>query len=296
MGALSDRLTRRLTERLGRRLARGAEPTRHVVLDYPIRPEPRWGWGKPPHPRLHEIVSRSRDAARTTLERVLAYRDDLVRIPRDADPDSGEPAWRNVWLPGLDAASLYGIVRAQAPRRYLEIGSGVSTAFARRAIRDGGLATKITSIDPSPRRAIDALCDEVVRRPLEDVALETFDALEPGDVLFVDSSHHAFMNSDATVVFLEVLPRLRPGVWVQIHDVFLPYDYPAETWPTFRFYSEQYLLAAMLLANPDAIEIVLPCAFVSEDPELSRVLDPLWSAMPMEGVHRTGGSFWFVTR
>ncbi|MGH7802764.1 MAG: class I SAM-dependent methyltransferase [Candidatus Binatia bacterium] len=238
----------------------------------------------------------ARQPSAETLERVLEHRDDLLRISADGAPGGAEPAWRNVWLPGLDAAALYSILRWKAPRRYLEIGSGVSTTFVRRAIRDGKLATRITSIDPSPRREIDALCDEVVRRPLEEVPLETFDSLEPGDVLFVDSSHHAFMNSDVTVVFLEVLPRLRPGLLVQIHDVFLPYDYPAAAWPTLRFYSEQYLLAAMLLANPEAVDIVLPCAFVSEDPELSRVLDPLWGALPPDGIHRTGGSFWFVTR
>src|SRR5690606_30946570 len=94
---------------------------------------------------------------------------------------------------------------------------------------------------------IDMICDNVFREPLEDVGLEIFDALGAGDILYIDNSHRAFMNSDVTVVFLDILPRLKPGVLVQIHDVTLPYDYP-EVWID-RHYSEQYLLAAWLLAR-----------------------------------------------
>jgi len=227
---------------------------------------------------------------------MLEYRADLCRIARQSDAESTEPRWINVWLPGLDAAALYAILRRLRPKRYFEVGSGHSTAFARRAIRDGDLATEIVSIDPAPRRAVESICDRVIREPLESISLELFDELEPGDVLFVDSSHYCFMNSDATVVFLEILPRLRSGVWVQLHDIFLPYDYPPNVNASFQFYSEQYLLAASLLADPDLFEIVLPNAFVAEDAELSRVLSPLWEDPALAGVLRTGGSFWFVTR
>ena len=64
------------------------------------------------------------------------------------------------------------------------------------------------------------------------------------------------MNSDATVFFLEILPRLPGGVLVGIHDVFLPYDYPRDY--ADRYYSEQYLLAAHLIAGNPALEPVLP--------------------------------------
>ena len=97
--------------------------------------------------------------------------------------------------------------------------------FARHAIRTGNLKTTIMSIDPKPRAEIDSLCDRVMRLPLELCDLNLFRELEPGDILFFDGSHRIFANSDVTVFFIEVLPRLKPGVLVHVHDIFLPADY-----------------------------------------------------------------------
>ena len=83
-----------------------------------------------------------------------------------------------------------------------------------------------------------------------------------------------FTNSDVAVIFLEVLPRLQPGVLVHLHDIFLPYDYPPE-WRD-RYYSEQYVLAAMLLGQTSRFNVALPNAFIGRDPELRAVLAPLW--------------------
>jgi hypothetical protein len=101
------------------------------------------------------------------------------------------------------------------------------------------------------------------------------------------------MNSDVTMLFLDVIPRLPAGVLVQVHDVTLPYDYPAQ-WID-RYYSEQYLLAAYILAHETALDIVLPCLFASLDPELHGILTPFWSADWMQGAETHGGSFWFRT-
>jgi hypothetical protein len=98
----------------------------------------------------------------------------------------------------------------------------------RRRARDprGGLETSITSVDPEPRREVDALCQHTIRRPLEEVDVAVFDNLQPGDIVFMDGSHRVFTNSDSTVFFLDILPRLGDGVVVGIHDIFLPFDYP----------------------------------------------------------------------
>lgn len=293
---MTARMERLLLRWLRRRQAAGADGVRDITLDYPIRPQPRYGYGKPPHPLLHAILDRSRARYRAALEAIVALREDLWKIPAERGGDGSDPHWINVWLPGLDSAALYALLRERAPTRYFEIGSGVSTSFARRAIVDGALASRLVSIDPKPRRAIDRLCDRVIRRPLEDLDLALFDELEPGDVLFVDSSHYCFMNSDVTVLFLELLPRLRPGILVHLHDVCLPYDYPLDVNESFPFYSEQYLLAATLIADPDRFELVLANAFVSADRDLSRIVEPLWSHPAMAGVARTGSSFWFLTR
>jgi hypothetical protein len=95
------------------------------------------------------------------------------------------------------------------------------------------------------------------------------------------------------VFFLEIIPRLAPGVLVQVHDICLPYDYP-RGWED-RWYSEQYLLAAYLLGGAAGIRIVLPNAFVSAEESLRSVCDPVWDAPGFEQVERRGSSFWFET-
>jgi len=264
-----------------------------ITLDYPIHPVPRWGHGRPPHARLHRILDSGREQYRSHLRSILALEPGLrsipVALPQD-DPIA--PAWANPWFSGLDLAALYMFITRNRPSRYLEIGLGWSTKIARRAARDTGTPLHITSIDPQPRAEIDQICDEVLRKPAEDVGPAMTSALEAGDILFVDSSHRAFTNSDCVIFFLEILPDLKPGVLVHIHDIFLPYDYPPE-WNE-RYYSEQYLLAAWLIAGGGRFTVELPNMFVSRDQDLRRELDPLWTG-DLAGVQRDGGSFWLRT-
>ncbi|MCW3840458.1 class I SAM-dependent methyltransferase [Micromonospora yasonensis] len=247
---------------------------RPIFVDFPVRSEPRFGYGRPDHPGLTELLDRRREAYAARLRRFLDHGDRLAAVPLRGDLDSGAPYWVNGWLPPLDALALYGFLVEHDPKRYVEIGSGNSTKFARRAVRDHRLRTRITSIDPAPRASVDVLCDEVVRAPLERADLSLFDELEAGDVLFFDGSHRSFMGSDVTVFFFEALPRLRSGVLVQVHDIMLPRDYPPQ-W-RHRHYNEQYLLAAFLLAAPERWQVELPNAFVAGDPELREVAAPLW--------------------
>ena len=276
-----------------RRLLKGHQI---VFLDYPVTPEPRWGFGKPAHAQLAERLGRDREAYKTTLAGFLRFQEQLVKIPQQAAADSPEPSWVNKWLPAPDAVASYCFLASSQPKRYVEVGSGYSTKFARRAIRDLGLGTKITSIDPHPRAEVDALCDTVLRKPLQDLGDHAiFDALEPGDIFFIDCSHVCLTNSDVAVAFLEIVPRLKPGVLVQVHDIVLPYDYPPQ-WGD-RYYSEQYLLAFALLEGSAGFEVVLPNAYVTGDRELSQVLAPLWSHPAMAGVDGGGGlSFWLRTK
>lgn len=119
------------------------------------------------------------------------------------------PFWLNTWLPPLDAMALMGMLAERRPKHYLEIGSGMSTKFARHAIDALGLATHVVSVDPEPRSEIDALVHQVIRKPLERVSASLFDALTPGDILFFDGSHRSFPGSDVTVFFLEICRACR---------------------------------------------------------------------------------------
>jgi len=269
-----------------------------IYVNYPMNPKPRFGGDLPRHGALHALVAAGSARYEAELRAYAGCAAELAAIPFERDESRPEqPCWNNDWFSGLDAFALYGKIAVEAPSRYYEIGSGNSTMFARRAVADRGLGTEIVSLDPFPREEIDGICDRVVRKPLEEAGLSLFEELESGDVLFVDSSHYVFQNSDANIAFLEILPRLKPGVNIHFHDIFLPDDYPA-SWSR-RYYNEQYLLAAYLLAQPTdspAYEITFPSYFVSRDAGLSSlassVLDPIGSGK----VPAAGGSFWLRKR
>ena len=252
---------------------------------------PRFGHGAPPHPAVHRWIAAHRPAYAELLGRLAAaYGPVLATFPRTPPPGSPEPALIQEWLPGGDLLALYGLVRELAPARYVEIGSGTSTKVVARARADAGLATRITSVDPAPRSEVDGLCDEVVRRPLEQVDPARFDALEAGDVLLMDGSHVAFMGSDVVAFTFDVLPRLAPGVVVGIHDIFWPDDYPAE-WEGYRF-NEQYVIGGLLLGQPTWLEPLLPVWYACNDPELGELLAPVWAQPELEGVAPVGSTLW----
>ncbi len=253
--------------------------------------KPRWGYKAPPHVGLYRILNKKRSFYQEMLTQFLDFKEGFLNIQKEPDKSKPyEPNLYNPWLPGLDSFTLYSFIRHYKPDKFVEIGSGNSTKFAARAIRDANLKTKILSIDPQPRAEIDSLCNDLVRRPVEDIDLKFFDQLNPGDILFVDNSHRCFMNSDVVTVFIDILPKLKTGVLVEFHDIFLPNDYPPH-WGE-RFYSEQYLLAAYLLAEGTRFEILLPNAFISHDPELLAVLNPMFSDPRWMETKRGGGSFW----
>lgn len=264
-----------------------------LFLEYPVRPRRRWGYGAPPHPALAALMDAGRDGYGRLLAELPAFAPGLARIGPNGDRP-GEPFWDNDFCRGLNAASLYALPALFGARRYLEVGSGHSTRFVRRSVRDHGLALTITSIDPEPRAEVDALCDQVIRRPLEDLEPGLIDQLEANDILMIDSSHRCFQNSDVTVVFLEILPRLRPGVLVYIDDIYLPFDYPPE-WHA-HWYSEQYLLGVLLLADAGRRwEVLLPCAFIGADPVLRGPVDALWERVG-RGHQGYGNGLWLRVR
>lgn len=210
-------------------------------------------------------------------------------IPTDGEHPT-RPHWANDWVPALDALSLCGLILEHRPARYIEVGSGTSTKFARAVIDFFGLKTAIVSIDPHPRAEINALCDDTIRAPLEDVSEGFFEALSASDMVFMDNSHRSFQNSDATVFFTEILPSLPTGTIYGVHDIFLPYDYPAIFLD--RFYSEQYLLAAYLFGGHGGDELVLPCHSASREASLGAPIAALASACGIPVNLMAGGCFW----
>ena len=263
----------------------------NLFLEYKVKLKPRYGHGLPAHPELNKIIDANRETYKKLLRKALTHKKQIWTI-RDSRVESDllKPAWNNGFLPGLDMIGIYTMLARFKPKRYLEIGSGHSTRVAHKAIIEQELSTEFISIDPKPRTEIDQLPNRIIRKPFEDIDFDIVSELDEKDILFIDNSHRILPNSDSMVFFMEILPRLKRGVIVQIHDIYLPYDYPR--FMCDRFYSEQYGLACYLLSNPDKYETILPNYFISEDEELSELIAPIWKHENLQNVERHGGSFW----
>jgi predicted O-methyltransferase YrrM len=190
------------------------------------------------------------------------YRSELSVLPISDVGDNGYFR-NNGWFESVDADVLYGVIRRVQPARVIEIGSGYSSRLAARAIHDGNLNTKLICVDPSPRVDIRRSSDEFIQSPVEDLPIsELTERLHPGDLLFIDSSHVINAGGDVPYLYLQVLPRLRPGVLIHAHDIFLPFEYPQEFVVKERWgWNEQYLLYALLIGNSD-LEILWPSCYM----------------------------------
>lgn len=155
-----------------------------------------------------------------------------------------------------DAEFWYNLIRAIKPKRIIEIGSGHSTKMARLAImanihEDATYACQHICIEPYEMPWLEKLGIEVIRKPVEEVDPSFFDVLEENDILFIDSSHMIRPQGDVLYEYLELLPRLKSGVIVHVHDIFSPYDYPEWMTEDMLLWNEQYLLEAFLTQNSE---------------------------------------------
>lgn len=166
----------------------------------------------------------------------------------------------------LDAMLLYFMIRDLKPRRYIEIGSGLSTYYCSIAANENakmGMRTHITCVDPYPFEKLYTLPNvEIIKKEVQDVEPSYFRELRARDVLFIDSSHVVRIGGDVPYLYLEVIPSLAKGVVIQSHDIPFPYNipYPPNFYlfglerPLFR--TEAMLLQA-LLCHSDAYKIIM---------------------------------------
>ena len=210
--------------------------------------------------------------------------------------DTGDPTEYHTGSPNfsaLDAWMLQAMLRHLEPARVLEVGCGWSslvTARVNRELRGG--AIDVTCVEPYPPEFLTGGVDGIGRliaAPVQDVPLDAFLALEAGDVLFIDTSHVIKTGNDVQYLYQEVVPRLRPGVAVHIHDIFLPFDYPQEWVLVGRGWNEQYLVESFLAFNRE-FEVTLGvgwlCAFHR----------PAVAEAAGDAVHGGGGSLWITRR
>ena len=159
----------------------------------------------------------------------------------------------------IEAQALHAVVRHLKPGAIVEVGSGVSTHCMLQALASNAKSANLHCIDPHARGTLASPCRDVRltidARPVEHVPVTQFDRLDAGDLLFIDSSHAVKAGGDVNFLVLEVLPRLKRGVWVHFHDIYFPYDFPRDLLLNYTFYNETSLLRAWLTHNSRA-EIV----------------------------------------
>jgi hypothetical protein len=103
-----------------------------------------------------------------------------------------------------------------------------------------------TFIEPYPNRLYSLLSErdkslyEIIDKPIQDVEINILDALNTGDILFIDSLHVVKVDSDVNYLLFEILPRLKPGVLVH----FL--EYPKQWIKSGVVWNETYFLRAFL--------------------------------------------------
>ena len=164
----------------------------------------------------------------------------------------------NGYFESVDAEVAYSMVRYMKPRRVVEVGAGYSSRVMAAALemnlKADGIRGELITIDPFPHRLPqNSLSDRVhlIPQTVQKVELEVFLSLRDGDVLFLDSSHVVGVGSDVVREYLEIVPRLAAGVMIHAHDIFIPGEYPRDAvLHNLAFWSEQYLLQALLMFNP----------------------------------------------
>ncbi|MCI0600590.1 MAG: class I SAM-dependent methyltransferase [Beijerinckiaceae bacterium] len=166
----------------------------------------------------------------------------------------------------IEAQALHGVIRSLKPPRVIEIGSGVSTHCLLEAVKKNGPEhkTEITCIEPYPRAWLRRAPVTLIESPLQEVPAEQFDTLEEGDFLFIDSTHTVRVDGDVNRIILEILPRLKPGIVVHFHDIYLPYDYQRDSDHSIFQWMETALLHAFLIGNRN-IEILFSLSHLHYD-------------------------------
>jgi len=226
----------------------------------------------------------AKDPMTTELPGIDLHRDAQRQLVSDLLPTIKDFPWRDYETPEKrfhlgsanqnfswsDAIFLQAMLRHLRPKHVIEVGSGFSSALmldTNDLFLDGKV--RFTFIEPYPvllnqrLRQTDRHSVTIHARPVQEVPVEAYDALQAGDILFIDSSHITRAGSDVNFLLFDVLPRLRPGVIIHVHDIFWPFEYPAEWLELGRAFNEAYALRAFLQFN-SAFEIMLWVPFVNK--------------------------------
>jgi len=224
----------------------------------------------------------------------LEYANELKELELDKKKiNDSDFSIRNGGFASGDADFLYQFIRAIKPKKVIEIGCGESTKVIQMALRvnnyESGESSSHYCIEPYEQRWLDDYPGVVlIRERVETLSFDWSQALDSNDLLFIDYSHMIRPQGDVLVEYLRIIPSLKKGVFVHVHDIFSPRDY-LEEWivKDVRFWNEQYLLEA-LLSHTNRYKVVAALNQLKQNHyfELSRVC-------PYLTVDREPGSLYF---
>ena len=191
-----------------------------------------------------------------------------------------------------DASVLHAMLRLHRPKRFVEIGSGWSSACAVDTVEKYlNFECELTFIEPFPKLLRELIGKtkrrvQIIDQPVQQVPLRIFETLEAGDFLFIDSTHVLSTGSDVCFELFEILPRLASGVFVHFHDMFWPFEYP-RAWAVDenRSWNELYAVRAYL-TNNDLWRIV----FFND--YFRRFEHPMIEATYPQFLRNSGGALW----
>ena len=220
------------------------------------------------------------DSGRKLVPQLQPFARELDSLPYDKQ--EGAAFWfNNKSFTDFDAAVVYSMLRLLKPKRYVELGCGFSSIVSSQALQRNaseGVTCDAVYCDPEPRLPMGGALayGRFVREPVQNAPMELFKSLAAGDVLFIDTSHVLKIQSDVEHELLRILPSLAPGVWIHVHDIFTPYDYPEE-WlhRSLRLTANEQYAVECLLSGGDRYQIELPLhCLVRDYPELMKEFFP----------------------
>lgn len=270
-----------------------------------------------PLPDMKDVISRSAslfDKSNRDITGIDVRHDaqranlvEILRAAKDMDFPLSASSKNRYYLDNdfygyLDASCLYGMMNLHRPKRVIEIGSGFSSSVML-DLRDevDDYDPELIFIEPYPDRLMKLVSSEadrrcIVQKKVQDAGPELFEQLQPGDFLFIDSSHVSKIGSDVNYLFFEIIPKLKAGVFVHVHDVLWPFEYPENWVMDGRAWNEAYLLRALLTGNKNLrIHLHLSYADCHFGDELSTLLPACTKQAVTETNVINGTGIWLTT-
>ncbi len=188
------------------------------------------------------------------------FEDELIKLDLNNGTKNYNFTLKNGSFEEGDAEIYYQMIRYIKPKKIIEVGSGHSTLICLEAIKKNKFlkfSTEVKCIEPFENKWLKNFDIEIITQPLENISVNWSSELDKNDIFFLDSSHIIRPDGDVLKFYLDILPQLKSGVIVHIHDIFTPNNYlPNWTFDKIRLWNEQYLLEG-ILSNTDRYEVLL---------------------------------------